>query len=49
MKILYKSLDVYDKTSFMSAYAGYTILLKSQSEDSAEVFVDSDEIVSKRV
>jgi hypothetical protein len=29
MKIIYQSLDVYDKTSFMSTYAGYTILLKS--------------------
>jgi glucan phosphoethanolaminetransferase (alkaline phosphatase superfamily) len=32
MKIIYKTLDVYDKTSFMSTYAGYTILLKSTNK-----------------
>ncbi len=28
MKLIYKSLDVYDKTSFMSAYSNHTILLR---------------------
>jgi hypothetical protein len=42
MKVLYKSLDVYDKTTFMSAYAGYTILLKPTTETTTTTIIDSE-------
>jgi DNA-binding CsgD family transcriptional regulator len=44
MKTIYKSLDVFDKTSFLSAYAGYTILLKPFSNAApADTFNQSDD------
>jgi hypothetical protein len=36
LKALYQNLDVYDKTSFMSTYAGYTILIKPMPKDYSE-------------
>ncbi len=32
MKTIYQNLDVYDRTSFLSTYAGYTFLLKPANE-----------------
>jgi glucan phosphoethanolaminetransferase (alkaline phosphatase superfamily) len=36
MKTIFNSLDVDDKTSFMSTYAGYTILLKYNSSANSQ-------------
>ncbi len=33
IKTIYQSLDVYDRTSFLSTYAGYTFLLKPANEE----------------
>lgn len=43
MKLIYKSLNVYDKTTFLSTYAGYTIALKSSSS------ISSDDIFSEQI
>jgi glucan phosphoethanolaminetransferase (alkaline phosphatase superfamily) len=45
MKTIYKTLNVYDKTSFLSTYAGYHILLKPTSRTSSYTFtqLSSDE------
>jgi DNA-binding CsgD family transcriptional regulator len=42
MKIIYNGLDVSDKTTFMSTYAGYTILLKHTKK------IPSDTIPNKK-
>jgi DNA-binding CsgD family transcriptional regulator len=42
MKTIYKSLNVYDKTSFMATYAGYTILLKPSSHAPVDALNKTD-------
>ncbi len=42
MKMVYKALDVYDKTSFLATYAGHTIQLKPISKTRSGAFDESE-------